>query len=186
MAIIPLGRRLPGGSSDLPESSGPPSRRAQSPKVILSERPSGVLFLSYLVLLRVGFAMQRLLPGARCALTAPFHPYRPLARQAVYYLWHFPSAILNDGAPGRYPAHCSLEFGLSSPASPPRAAKWPPSGVRLRGMEAAAITRSDCQLHYYTGVCVAGRGIYCSRDAPSMRIIASEREPKRFTSRLLD
>ena len=29
----------------------------------------------YLVLLRVGFAMQRSLLNARCALTAPFHPY---------------------------------------------------------------------------------------------------------------
>ena len=30
---------------------------------------------SYLVLLRVGFSLPRLLPIARCALTAPFHPY---------------------------------------------------------------------------------------------------------------
>jgi len=30
----------------------------------------------YLVLLRVGFTLPRLLPAARCALTAPFHPYR--------------------------------------------------------------------------------------------------------------
>ena len=29
----------------------------------------------YLVLLRMGFALPRLLPTARCALTAPFHPY---------------------------------------------------------------------------------------------------------------
>jgi len=32
--------------------------------------------LPYLVLLRVGFTLPRLLPAARCALTAPFHPYR--------------------------------------------------------------------------------------------------------------
>jgi len=31
--------------------------------------------LSYLVLLRVGFTLPLLLPAARCALTAPFHPY---------------------------------------------------------------------------------------------------------------
>jgi len=31
----------------------------------------------YLVLLRVGFSLPHLLPAARCALTAPFHPYRP-------------------------------------------------------------------------------------------------------------
>src|SRR5688572_12113525 len=30
----------------------------------------------YLVLLQVGFTMPPLLPAARCALTAPFHPYR--------------------------------------------------------------------------------------------------------------
>src|SRR5215469_1539065 len=36
---------------------------------------------AYLVLLRVGFTLPRLLPGARCALTAPFHPYlRPRAQ----------------------------------------------------------------------------------------------------------
>ena len=32
--------------------------------------------LPYLVLLRVGFTMPPMLPPARCALTAPFHPYR--------------------------------------------------------------------------------------------------------------
>ena len=30
----------------------------------------------YLVLLQVGFTMPRPSPAARCALTAPFHPYR--------------------------------------------------------------------------------------------------------------
>jgi len=33
---------------------------------------------SYLVLLQVGFSSHELLPVMRCALTAPFHPYRPL------------------------------------------------------------------------------------------------------------
>jgi hypothetical protein len=33
-------------------------------------------FLPYLVLLRVGFALPRSLLRERCALTAPFHPYR--------------------------------------------------------------------------------------------------------------
>ena len=41
-------------------------------------------------LLRVGFTMRSLSPGARCALTAPFHPYLRGA-QAVCFLWHFPS-----------------------------------------------------------------------------------------------
>src|ERR1700753_4242328 len=34
------------------------------------------MLLPYLVLLQVGFAMPSLLPSPRCALTAPFHPYR--------------------------------------------------------------------------------------------------------------
>jgi hypothetical protein len=48
----------------------------------------------YSVLLPVGFAVPPLLPGARCALAAPFRPCprdtsRHLAR-AVCFLWHFP------------------------------------------------------------------------------------------------
>jgi hypothetical protein len=42
----------------------------------------------YSVLLPVGFAMPSPLLGTRCALTAPFHPYR--INPAVRSLWHFP------------------------------------------------------------------------------------------------
>lgn len=38
-------------------------------------RPKARTFL-YLVLLQVGFTLPPLLPVARCALTAPFHPYQ--------------------------------------------------------------------------------------------------------------
>jgi len=39
---------------------------------------------AYLVLLRVGFTMRRTLLSVRCALTAPFHPYRqPLERETA-------------------------------------------------------------------------------------------------------
>src|ERR1019366_1895495 len=41
---------------------------------------SGPLLLSYLVLLRVGFALPAGLLRPRCALTAPFHPYPKAAR----------------------------------------------------------------------------------------------------------
>src|SRR3569623_3624502 len=63
----------------------------------------------YLVLLPVGFAVPSRLPGPRCALTAPFHPYPPSPfgfgvacpgachaiaaqqrKRAVCSLWHFP------------------------------------------------------------------------------------------------
>ena len=44
----------------------------------------------YLVLLQVGFTMPPLLPAARCALTAPFHPYHNKNAVAVYSLLHWP------------------------------------------------------------------------------------------------
>ena len=48
----------------------------------------------YSVLLPVWFAMPAPLPDPRCALTAPFHPYRTDApkrrRRAVRSLWHCP------------------------------------------------------------------------------------------------
>jgi len=46
----------------------------------------------YSVLLPVGFTMPHPSPGARCALTAPFHPYPSSSKrgQAVCFLWHFP------------------------------------------------------------------------------------------------
>src|SRR5271166_636580 len=39
-------------------------------------------FPPYLVLLRVGFTLPPTLPPERCALTAPFHPYPRLSRDA--------------------------------------------------------------------------------------------------------
>jgi len=60
----------------------------------------GTLF-PYLVLLREGFTLPPLLPVARCALTAPFHPYQP--RLAVYFLWHFPSARAAQTLSGSLP-----------------------------------------------------------------------------------
>ena len=67
----------------------------------------------YLVLLPVGFTMPPPLPGARCALTAPFHPYRQAEAQAGGLL----SVALSLGSPPpgvtRHPV--SMEPGLSSP-----------------------------------------------------------------------
>jgi len=97
-------------------------------------------FLPYLVLLRVGFAMPRALLPGRCALTAPFHPYRTSRtsqasracacfafasgskriglRRSLICGGIFSVALSVKWAwthlPGRYPAHRSMEFGLSS------------------------------------------------------------------------
>jgi len=63
VTAIPLARRLPGASSNLPE------RLIRTDPGLLPRR-------SYSVLLPVGFAVPFPLPETRCALTAPFHPCR--------------------------------------------------------------------------------------------------------------
>jgi len=95
---IHLGRPLPDASRDLPER-----RRRNAPGPRRTCRP-------YSVLLPVGFTVPPPSPGARCALTAPFHPCRagpglegprPARRSAL--CGTFPGV-----APaGRYPAPCS-------------------------------------------------------------------------------
>jgi hypothetical protein len=72
----------------------------------------------YLVLLRVGFTMPPVLPPARCALTTPFHPYRPAVSGFRRYL--FCGTFRRLAPPRRYLAPCPAEPGLSSPAAPPR------------------------------------------------------------------
>src|SRR5690606_3335170 len=57
VTAISLGRALPRTSSGLPGDS------------------AGSVVVSCLTLLRTRFTVRRLSPGARCALTAPFHPY---------------------------------------------------------------------------------------------------------------
>jgi hypothetical protein len=69
----------------------------------------------YLVLLRVGFALPIALLRQRCALTAPFHPYRDVATAAVCFLWHFPSDGLEPALPDviRHTALWSSDFPLA-------------------------------------------------------------------------
>ena len=114
-AIIPLDPKSPSGSSSRP-GDGP--REAE-----WDGRPP----TPYLALLRMGFTVPPPLPAERCALTAPFHPYRALReeRRAVSFLWHFPSRRRDRVLPGMPPVRSS-DF-------PPRslgAITWP---ARSRG-----------------------------------------------------
>ena len=89
-------------------------------------------FLPYLVLLRVGFAMRRVLLRVRCALTAPFHPYPPRG--------------------GRY-LLCGT-FRRTPLTAPSRTL----SGTLLCGVRtflclATAIVRSGCQPSHYSSGC---------------------------------
>jgi hypothetical protein len=110
---------------------------------------------SYLVLLRAGFCLPLLLPGARCALTAPFHPYsRPRERRRGRYV--FCATVRRVAPPGYYPAHCPAEFGLSSPArtshrSPGLAPRRP------RRLRTAAIIRPTAAAHSLMPRARAGR-----------------------------
>jgi len=110
-AIIPLDRPSRDGSRDLPGPLGPttalPSlRKAHGP---------------YSVLLLAGLAMPSLLPGTRCALTAPFHPYLPSSRRT--WAGGLLSVALSLGSPpaGVTRRHVVVEPGLSStPLREPR------------------------------------------------------------------
>ena len=109
VTAIPLRRRLPGALSNLPGRPDPDiDPEARWPRA--SRRP-------YSVLLPVGFAVPLALPQARCALTAPFHPYRPVTPlsgemwAAVCSLWHFPWA---QHPPDVIRHRMPMEPGLSS------------------------------------------------------------------------
>ena len=101
---------------------GEPSRLAELPCANALQ-----LIRPYLVLLRVGFAMQRSLLNARCALTAPFHPYLGLpqtgARRRYLLCGTFRRTALKPPLPDviRHTALWSSDFpppAAHSPAKP--------------------------------------------------------------------
>src|ERR1043166_2325622 len=79
-----------------------------------AQRP-GPGLAAYLALLRLGVTVPRLLPGARWALTPPFHPY-PLDKRAVCFLWPFPSPRGAQVLPGSVPS--GARTFLSTPLPP--------------------------------------------------------------------
>jgi hypothetical protein len=96
-----------------------------------SNRPGGIgravlMAPPYLVLLRAGFSLPPTLRPARCALTAPFHPYsrcsRPRARQGAFgALTLFPVTGLAARCTWKdWPLPCST---ATTPCSRPAAAR---------------------------------------------------------------
>src|SRR5262245_45060045 len=77
-------------------SATPVARRLKQPTPTATRKKAEacVSCPPYSVLLPVGFAVPLPLPEARCALTAPFHPYlgNTLRAAAVCSLWHCPWA----------------------------------------------------------------------------------------------
>ena len=77
-----------------------PTRKRARIGATPSRLPSSLRWalLPYLALLQVGFAMPSLLPSPRCALTAPFHPYRPSRACACEDLGGLLSVALSVGS----------------------------------------------------------------------------------------
>ena len=98
---IPLGRPLPNASRDRPgrQPEGGPARSGRPDP---ARRP-------YLVLLLAGLAVPSSSPRPRCALTAPFHPYRARIapkRHASVWRYAFCGAFPGVAPAGRCPAPC--------------------------------------------------------------------------------
>jgi len=94
---IYLGHWLPNASCSQPER----------------DNEAGHLIRSYLALLQMGFTMPCLSPNTRWALTPPFHP----CPQCLSTRWRsvLCCTFRRVTPPGRYPAFCPVELGLSSP-----------------------------------------------------------------------
>jgi len=107
--VIPLGQPLLAGSSDLPGGCGCCIRTALARRAGTLRRPwsDGLRIPPYLVLLRVGFTLPAALRRRRCALTAPFHPYRSAARAS------------SRGEPDRGPGSCGGMFSVALAVAPP-------------------------------------------------------------------
>ncbi len=125
--VIPLGRASLRGSSDLPGSCDAPSQHVRPPKRTL---------LPYLVLLHVGFSLPPPLLAARCALTAPFHPYPACAGRYVF-CGTFRQRRLNDAARTLSGTLlCGVRTFLCLPAQPDLAEAPPKRTTSVRGTAA--------------------------------------------------
>ncbi len=92
------GTAIPLGRASLRASRDQPGQQGETAPASRNGLPRFAAGCPYSVLLPVGFALPPPLPGARCALAAPFHPcprppghHRwPTAQRAVCFLWHCP------------------------------------------------------------------------------------------------
>ena len=108
-SIRPCGLTQDDNHSSRPAIAGrlkQPTRKPRTGRPLI--RACARIALPYLVLLRAGFCLPRAFLRARCALTAPFHPYLAIAREsdgwAVYFLCHCPSSCPDRALPGALPS----------------------------------------------------------------------------------
>ena len=119
-----------------PRATDPGGRSGNRPGSGLATAPHR----PYLVLLPEGFAMPHPLPGARCALTAPFHPCPPALRPRASGLLSV-ALSLGSPPPGVTRLRASVEPGLSSATRPGRRRR--PSGRLARPDYACDRARSS-------------------------------------------
>ena len=132
-ATIHLGRASPRASSDLPGSFREQRVRAPWPACFPIWPCS-----------RWGLPCRRMLPPTRCALTAPFHPYR---RRIAAALGRFAFCCTFRGLapPRRYLAPCSMEPGLSSAKKSQRLPGRLPRAVYRPAATPRALSPAACR-----------------------------------------
>ena len=122
---------------------------AAYPELWRGRRP----LVPYSALLRMGFAMRPLLPAARCALTAPFHPCLcPEGPSAVCSLRHFPSPRGARGLPGILPCGARTFLRPASPADSRRRSLGPSSRHLDDGTDQAFLTSPTSRSWPFTQV----------------------------------
>jgi hypothetical protein len=160
---IPLGRPLPDASCDRPER-----RREGSPGT--AGLPGGAC-RSYLVLLPVGFSLPPPLPAARCALTAPFHPYRPSGMAPAGGGVLSVALSLGSPPPGVTRHRASVEPGLSSPRQ--RRAAIRPSGSLMIKEAARAMSKGGDQGRVTTPTAAANLVVTLPANSGLIKTVAS-------------
>jgi len=155
VTAIPLLRRLPGASSNLPE------RLARTDLGLSPQRRS------YSVLLPVGFAVPFPSLETRCALTAPFHPYRgqnatqPRRSVLCGTVPEAVSACAETSPPDVIRHRSSMEPGLSSPAA-------------FRHWRGTAVRPTDADSNGVAGLLRQGRGV----KSVKLALLCQRRRPR--------
>ena len=150
---IPLGPVSPRASRDLP---GRPARKQASPYRLGHGRRR-----PYLVLLPVGFAVPPLLPPARCALTAPFHPYPQPAEAGPGGRSALCGTFPGVAPAGRYPAPCFR----GARTFLPRSRRERPSGRLHRALRSGAAAAAQAGHRHQIAHCCRVKGAVAARRA---------------------
>ena len=133
-AIIHLGCTSPHTSSDLPGDS-------RGPRFATLKGGS----LPYLVLLRVGFTVPPALPAGAVRSYRTFSPLPPPSLSGWRYV--FCGTFRGLAPPGRYPAPCPVEPGLSSAPKPHDAAIARPAPDRVVSVAGRRVARVSLFQH---------------------------------------